>query len=221
MQCFYEHKKLQNLNCRCNNCGKKFHKQHSRVLVTNFCSQKCRYTYKKILIDGFKPININGVKENLYLINKQGDIYSLYKHGLLSPSKDQNGYLRISLSCGKRGNKKYFHIHTLVMLHFGNYPPKQLSDPTIDHIDGNILNNDIDNLRWLERGVNSSIRKNKGQGENNHEAKLKDDEVKTICSLLRESNLTLQEIANKYNVSKSTINNIKRGVQWKHITQNI
>ena len=93
-----------------------------------------------------------------------------------------------------------------------------MKDPTINHIDGNILNNHYSNLEWIERSTNSSIRKNKGQGENNHEAKLTAADVQKICELLINSNLTIKEISDIYKVHKSTIHKIKKKETWKTIT---
>ena len=95
-----------------------------------------------------------------------------------------------------------------------------MKDPTIDHIDGNIVNNHYTNLRWMERSENASIRKERAKslGELNHEAKLKDKEVVEICKLLMEKELTLKEIGNIFGVSKYTISNIRRKVNWKHIS---
>lgn len=84
-------------------------------------------------------------------------------------------------------------------------------------IDGDITNNHYSNLRWLPRGVNSSIRHNKGRGVQNHESKLTDSDVVEICNLLRCS-VSLNAIARQYNVSKSTISLIRRKKTWKHIS---
>ena len=84
--------------------------------------------------------------------------------------------------------------------------------------DGNILNNNYKNLEWVERGYNSSIRNNKGAGENNHEAKLNKNQVKEICELLINTDMSFDEIATNYNISKSVISSIKRQVSWKTIT---
>jgi predicted XRE-type DNA-binding protein len=92
-----------------------------------------------------------------------------------------------------------------------------MKDPTVDHIDGNITNNHYKNLRWLERGENSSCRVNKGQGELNHEAVLTEQQVHKICKLLQEGNMSLHQIGQLFGVSKSTISNIKRKKNWTHI----
>lgn len=164
-----------------------------------------------------KPINEIGVKDGLYLISEDGDVWSNYKNNFMSPSKDKDGYKRVLLSSGSKKGRKTFHIHTLVALYFIGRPPKELKDPTVNHKDGNILNNNYKNLEWIERSQNSSIRENKGVGEQNHEAKLTDVQVKEICEILVDGGLSLRQIGLMYGVHKSTISNIKRKKNWKHI----
>ncbi len=136
----------------------------------------------------------------------------------MCPAKDKDGYLKLSL----RGNNGtvYVRIATLVAYNFVGEPPKTMKQPTVDHIDGDITNNNFGNLRWLERGENSSLRKNRGKsaGELNHEAKLSEKDVVKICALLVENQLTLKEIADCFDVSKSTISNIRRKNTWRHLT---
>ena len=165
----------------------------------------------------FRELKYKNVKP-LYLIDEYGTVYSKYKKGCLKPKKDKDGYLNLSLA----GIDKtvYVRVATLVAYNFIGKPPKNMKDPTIDHIDNNIVNNYFKNLRWMERGMNSSIRVNKGVGEKNSEARLTNQNVIEICELLAEDKLTLKEIGEKYNVSKSTISNIKRKVRWRHITNN-
>ena len=164
------------------------------------------------------PICLDGVKKDLYYIEEDGRIWSNYKKGYMRPKTDKNGYLNIALSGGSRDKRKYYRIATLVGLTFLGNPPLEMKDPTINHIDGNILNNHYSNLEWIERSTNSSIRKNKGQGENNHEAKLTAADVQKICELLINSNLTIEEISDIYKVHKSTIHKIKKKETWKTIT---
>ena len=165
----------------------------------------------------FRELKYKNVKP-LYLIDEYGNVYSKYKKGYLKPKKDKDGYLSLSLA----GIDKtvYVRVATLVAYNFIGKQPKNMKDPTIEHIDNNIVNNYFKNLRWMERGMNSSIRVNKGVGEKNSEARLTNQNVIEICELLAEDKLTLKEIGEKYNVSKSTISNIKRKVRWRHITNN-
>lgn len=164
------------------------------------------------------PILLDGVKSGLYEIEEDGRIWSNYKKGYLNPSQDKDGYLRISLSSGTRNKKRYFRIANLVAIFFIGPPPVDLKDPTVNHIDGNITNNHFTNLEWMERGKNSSIRLNKGQGSFNHEAKLNEEQVREICNLLVNSNLSYEEIIKKYNITKSTLSSIKNKKHWKEIT---
>ena len=166
--------------------------------------------------ENFKLITLPDVKENMYYISTTDEIYSTYKKGMLIPKEDKDGYYEINLRTNNNTQKSW-KIHKLVALIYLGAPPKHLTDPTIDHIDSNIKNNDYTNLRWMNREINSSIRKNKGTGEQNHEAILTERQVIEICELLLQG-LSLQEIANQYNVHKSTISNIKRKKNWTHLT---
>lgn len=166
-----------------------------------------------------EPIYYKNVKEGLYLIDEDGNIWSNYKKGYMSPAKDKDGYLKVCLSGGSREDKCYVRIATLVAWTFIGPPPSFMKDPTVNHKDGNILNNNYKNLEWVERGYNSSIRNNKGAGEDNHEAKLNENQVKEICELLINTDMSFNEIATNYNVSKSVISSIKRQVSWKSITK--
>lgn len=166
-----------------------------------------------------KPLIYKNIKNNMYFINEYGEIYSNYVNKKLKPSYDKDGYLRISLSCND-GKRREFRLATLVLATFVGLPPKDMIDPTVNHIDSNILNNHYSNLEWMKRGENSSIRIKKGTGIENHEAVLTDKEVIQICNLLLNTELSYTDIGKKFNVSKHTISNIKNGKNWTFITKN-
>lgn len=165
-----------------------------------------------------KDLNYPGVKSGIYKIDEYGNVWSKKLNGLMKTRKDKDGYLKIKLSGGDAQHQVYTSIATLVMYNFNSSPPTSMKDPTINHIDGNILNNHYTNLEWLERGINSSIRKNKGQHELNHEAKLTGNQVEEICQLLLTTEYSLREIGQMYGVEKSTIYNIQKQKTWRGIS---
>lgn len=83
---------------------------------------------------------------NEYYITKTGRIFRYIDDFELLPSLDHNGYNRIGIK-----GKKY-SIHRLVYISFFGNIDKVL---VIDHIDRNKLNNNLDNLRAVERSINS------------------------------------------------------------------
>lgn len=179
--------------------------------------------WDQLIDNGYKEITYGNIRKNMYLISPDGKIFSKYKasreseSNFLSPKPDRDGYLELALRT-ENNKPRFFKIHQLVALTYLGCPPGNMKDPTVNHKDGNILNNHYFNLEWMERSVNSSIRENKGTGELNHEAKLTEVQVEEICNLLINSNLTFKQIAELYGVNKSTVNNIKRHKNWKYIT---
>lgn len=168
---------------------------------------------------GFKKLNYKRIKQNTYLINEYGDVYSIPRKRLLTKGVDKDGYYDIALQSNKGGRVTY-RIATLVLVTFVGLPPNEMIDVTVNHIDGDRVNNHYSNLEWMDRGLNSSIGKIKLKGELNNSHILTEKEVLEICELLLENKLNLKDIGKIYNVDKTTISNIKRKKSWIHITKN-
>jgi len=88
--------------------------------------------------------------EGLYKFNKDlNQVLNIKKNKYIKNTID-NGYNRVSLY--NDGKIKKFYLHRLV--YKAHYPLKNIEDFDIDHIDHNILNNNIDNLRIATHSEN-------------------------------------------------------------------
>lgn len=156
---------------------------------------------------------INEVKD-YYIVYEDGKVYSTISNKFLKPS-EQNGYLRYGLML-ETGKLKNFFAHRLVGLAF----LKQIENKEyINHMDGNKLNNNINNLEWCTASENMQHADKNGlrqiaKGEKVHGSKLIRNDIDKIFKLRKEG-LTQQEIANIFNVNRSTIGYVLRGKTWK------
>lgn len=114
-----------------------------------------------------------------------------------------------------------------------------IGDETCDHIDGNSLNDSLDNLQMLSlkdnvsKGPSELVAKQNAlrcsirmtgvsqpqiYGSKNGMSVLVEDQVKEI-KIAQKKNYRGQDkvLAEKYNVSRGTISQIRRGIIWKHI----
>lgn len=78
-----------------------------------------------------------------YLVSDTGLVYSRRNESLLKPSEDKDGYLYYVLCVN--GNRKTVKAHRLVATAF---IPNTDGKPTIDHINANVKDNRVCNLRW-------------------------------------------------------------------------
>lgn len=110
------------------------------------------------------------------------------------------------------GNKKALYVHKLVA---ETFLTNESNLPTVDHIDRNPQNNDVNNLRfasWKTQKENS----NKAIGSTHGMSKLKDSDILKIKSLL-ETGERVTKIARSFNVGHGIISKIKKGKNWSHI----
>jgi hypothetical protein len=112
---------------------------------------------------------------------------------------------------------KNYSTHRLVAITFLENPNNY---PQINHIDGNPLNNVVENLEWCNRSMNiKHAYKNKlivaPKGEKSHLSKLKEKDVKLI-RLIRPYYSTV-ELAKRFNINQRTISAICNRIIWKHI----
>ena len=81
--------------------------------------------------------------EGLYKVSNTGEVFSCISNRLMKPSLSGSGYKQIRLSKDKKATGKM--IHRLVAEAF---IPNPKNKRTVNHKDGNKLNNNVFNLEW-------------------------------------------------------------------------
>lgn len=121
--------------------------------------------------------------ENLYKINKKGEIFSCYKKCILKPSITEDGYFYILLT--KEGKRTKNRIHRLIAL---QWIPNPDNKSEVDHIDRDTKNNSIDNLRWVSRTENANNKKNNVALLTSEEKAKRKEDIKEYKRLWAENN---------------------------------
>ena len=102
-----------------------------------------------------------------YLIYEDGRVWSKKRWrvngGFLKQTISSSGYYRVAL-CNKTTPK----THTVHRLVAQAYIPNPLNKPQTDHIDGNKLNNDVSNLRWVTNLENGNMFKSTFNPKSGH-----------------------------------------------------
>lgn len=121
---------------------------------------------KQIIADKkriWKPIKY-GI--NNFFISNDGLIKNIKTGKIRKEWINKDGYKMIKLSYKK--HRKNINIHRLLGIYFIKNPNNY---PLIDHIDRNRLNNNLDNLRWVDYKMNSNNRRSY-KGKNNPNFKI-------------------------------------------------
>jgi hypothetical protein len=124
------------------------------------------------------------------------------------------GYLAVGLH--KNGKRVMFYTHRLVAQAFIKNPRNKVQ---INHKDGNKQNNKVSNLEWVtpkentQHAISSLGVDCRCIGENNGQTKL----TETFVRQIKESRLSVKELAKIYKVGLTTMYNIKNNRSWKHV----
>lgn len=154
--------------------------------------------------EGLYQVSTCGNVKSLPKIRRNGTGTYIQKERLLKPSNTSTGYKKVELC--KDGKRKGFKVHRLVAIAFIPNPDNK---PEVNHIDGNKINNNIDNLEWVTSSENSIHAYETGLNSNK-----KDLDEKEIIYMYCELNMTMQEIAKHFNVP---IKSIKRRLEDNEI----
>lgn len=157
----------------------------------------------------------------MYSVSSLGSVKSYYKTKsypfILLKKTIRNGYYSVGLSIN--GLEKRVNVHRLVAC---NFIPSSKEQTQVNHIDGNKLNNNVENLEWCtsKENVNHAHKMglvNTPYGEMHANSKLNVKSVLEIRSKYIKRVKTYKSLALEYGVSKATITEIINRQIWKHI----
>lgn len=146
-----------------------------------------------------------------YFVEKDGRVLSLRSGRYLKGGMGTNGRPFVILSVDSQRALKYRHI-LVAETYLGECPPGK----EVSHLDGNILNNHVSNLKYETRAENLARRRAHGtmdDGFNNSRAVLKPGDPEKIKEL-RSSGMTHSKIATEFGVSRTTISRVLNGHRY-------
>ena len=170
--------------------------------------------------------NITYSKYNLkytYLLTEDGKVYSQKSSRFLKTHLDKNGYEKVRLVCDD-DKRHTFSVHRLMLENFN--PVQGMENLQVNHIDGNKLNNHINNLEWttckqnIKHAIQHNLRANQ-YGEYNPSSKLTEETVLEIIKLLKSKKYSGAEIDRMYGLCKDYANSIRRKERWTYLTKDI
>lgn len=162
--------------------------------------------------------------EGLYEVSNLGRVRSVdrtvphqrlgtqFVAGRVLKQESCRGYLRVTLS--ENGKFQRLQVHRLVAEAFHENPSNR---PHVHHIDHDKVNNRADNLLWVTPRENIAAAKRAGRthalDNPNRATKLTAGCVRQIRALLK-TDLTQQQIANRFGITQAIVSKIKLGKIW-------
>jgi hypothetical protein len=165
----------------------------------------------------YQVSNLGRVKRLQTSQNRSNNKILNLKEKLLNGTINYFGYNRVTLYKNCIG--KSCAVHRLVAICFIE---NKLNKPQVNHIDGNKLNNIVENLEWCNNSENQLHAWKLGLNRTSDNLDL----YRTNCIVTKELVIKIREelkttksriLAKKYNLSESQMSNIKNNKRWKAI----
>ena len=166
---------------------------------------------------GFKEIPLH---DGRYFINENGDVWSVYKRGLMCPQTDAT-HLYPWVLVMENGRAQPRTVYYLMRLTWMPPAPGEVGNGRgkwcVNHKDGNKLNSHIDNLEWTthEGNLRHAWENNlHTHGEDCSWAQFTSGQVREIRLRLLLGERT-KDLAKEFNVNVQSIKRIQQYTAWK------
>lgn len=150
-----------------------------------------------------------------YEIFEDGRIFSKKTNKFLKPQKKGRGYLGVFLRVDGQTLQRY--VHRLVA---EKYLPNPDNLPEVNHIDGDVTNNHVNNLEWCTRQGNVGHAVSLGlhhRGVSSGQAKLSAEEVRAMRKMRTETGLPYSKIAALFGVTTMAAHGVCTGKSYKDV----
>lgn len=164
---------------------------------------------KKLIISNKYQFRAN------YYADSNGHIWSENKQDYMTEYNDKNGYKKVLLMTTDKpaGKGHRFSVHRLILSTF--YPVDNEINLTVDHIDGNISNNKLENLRWTtmkENLDNPNTKPNRRcydqNGTHNASSSFNKQTLMNLIDDVNSGKYKRKELLIKYNICDETLRKI-------------
>jgi HNH endonuclease len=165
-------------------------------------------------ISGYIEVsNLGNLRTIDRLVNNGKGSFQHRKSQAIKATVNITGYRTVILC--HNSTRKTMSLHRIVAETFLDNPGNL---PCVNHIDGDKLNNRVDNLEWISHSDNQRHAYDTGLKRRDALAAISADDALCIYNSFKNSENTLIGLAGIFGVTKGCIQRICYGDTWKHVT---
>lgn len=170
----------------------------------------------------WKSLIYQGICYPNFEVSNNGNLRNANTQKVYKQHVNKCGYCQVCVSLGSKNKKKVFKMHKAVA---ETFIPNTENKPQVNHIDGNKINNNIDNLEWVTNSENIRHAYNNGLNipykcEDKWNSKLTNEQVEHIRNIYipNDSEFGGRALARKFVLHHSTIQSILNNKTYVDIT---